>query len=541
MQISCSHCQARYSLSDDEIAGLTRSVFVCASCKTYIKITLCPHCNSSYSISFRASRDERYRLRCRRCENFFMVDFPAIQDGMEAGPRPVVSPAPVRTAQAIAPARAEHRNDPPVIQDFIEPRLRQTIPADTVRAPGPVAQALADRRPAVTAIPASAAPPAPVSEKLLSPLVREARPKTSAPVIMEQGPAQNRVVFKGLTFRDFSLKELAAVALSALTRVKLVTAASGIFVSVMLLLAVNRLGLSTLTAGSPAPEILRLALYFAPAALLFVVYIFTASLIARATLDNVFSGRNGGAARMISFAAVSLPQVCVNSALLLLLGNTVILLIGNIPLVGPVAYSLLFIPAYLVSIMLIVVLVVGAWFYPPIIAYREPGIFKNTLHLYHFIKRHNLGLIPAALTLFTVTGFLCGVAYLLHWGAFSITLKLSRALLPSDTGRIFASVPGAFMKISDLLQGSPDRGVFVSVIEDLLFSHHVGGALLGIALVAISLTLFSAALSFTATLSTHVYLMMERDLDLDDRKKIRMLLVIVLLLAGALLVKKLLW
>ncbi|TAL36625.1 MAG: hypothetical protein EPN93_07315 [Spirochaetes bacterium] len=536
MQISCSHCQARYSLSDDEIAGLTRSVFVCASCKTYIKITLCPHCNSSYSISFRASKDERYRLRCRRCENFFMVDFPAIQDPMEAGPRPVVPAAHVRTAPAVAPARAEYRNGPPVLPDTIEARPRQAIPATAaVRAAAPAAPAFSERR---AAEPAIQAPPVIMRERP-SPLpVREVRPRVVTP---EPGLAQNKVVFKGLTFRDFSLKELAAVALSALTRVKLVTAASGIFVSVMLLLAANRLGLSTLTAGSSAPEIVRLALYFAPAMLLFLIYIFTASLIARATLDHVFTGADGGAPRMLSFAAGSLPQVCVNSALLLLLGNTVILLIGNIPLVGPVAYSLLFIPAYLISIMLIIVLVVGAWFYPPIIAYREPGIFKNTLHLYHFIRRHNLGLIPAALTLFTVTGFLCGIAYLLHWGAFSLTLKLSRVLLPSDTGRIFASVPGAFMKISDLLQGSPDRGVFVSVIEDLLFSHHVGGALLGIALVAISLTLFSAALSFTATLSTHVYLMMERDLDLDDRKKIRMLLVIVLLLAGALLVKKLLW
>mgnify|MGYP001102303980 CR=1 FL=1 len=497
MQISCSQCNAHYSLTAEELTRLPRSIFVCKSCRTFIKIILCPNCRSSYSISFRASQNERYRLRCRRCEVYFTVDFPEIHDGILPGaqrtapsPAPAPAPGPVRTVTYTQPADAAART---------QERPRETAPARTVpqsRETGPA----------------------------------EAPRRTAGPV-----------VFKGLTFRDFSLKELAAVAFSALTPMKLAIAAMGIALSMFLVFVLSLSGLNPSALRSESYGIVRLAAYIAPSALLLIVFIFTSALISRATLDDVFKGGGRGPAGMVSFAARSVPQAVVNSGVMLLLANIVIILLGAIPMVGPLMYALLFIPAYLVSFLVILALVIGVWFYPSIVAYREPGIIKNAGHLYHFIKRHNLGLVPASLTLFVTTGFLCGIVYFLHWGAFSLTLRLSRGILPQETGKIFASVPSAFVRISDMLQGTPDRGVFVSVIGDLIFSHHVGGVLLGAALALISLALFATAFSLAGTLSTHVYLMMERDLDLDDRKKIRMLAVIVLLLAGVLLVKKLLW
>jgi hypothetical protein len=496
MQISCSQCNAHYSLTAEELARLPQSIFVCKSCRTFIKIILCPTCQSSYSISFRASQNERYRLRCRRCDNSFTIDFPEIHDGIAPGMQraaPAPAPAPA------APARTITRTQGADASVRTLERPRETAPARTIPVAGEYRRTEAPRKPA--------------------------------------GP----VVFKGLTFNDFSLKELSAVAISALTPMKLAIAALGIALSVFLVFVLNLSGLNPSAVRGETIGIVRLAAYIAPTALLLIVFVFTSALIARATLDTVFKGSGRGPAGMASFAARSIPQAVVNSGIMLLLANVVVILLGAIPMVGPVMYALLFIPAYLISFLVILALVIGVWFYPPIVAYREPGILKNAGHLFHFIKRHNLGLIPASLTLFVTTGFLCAIAYLLHWGAFSLTLRLSRGILPQETGKIFASVPSAFVRISDMLQGSPDRGVFVSVIGDLIFSHHVGGVLLGASLVLISLALFASALSLSGTLSTHVYLMMERDLDLDDRKKIRMLAVIVLLLAGALLVKKLLW
>jgi hypothetical protein len=60
----------------------------------------------------------------------------------------------------------------------------------------------------------------------------------------------------------------------------------------------------------------------------------------------------------------------------------------------------------------------------------------------------------------------------------------------------------------------------------------------GIALASVSVVLAAFFISLVSTLSTHVYILMERGVDLDDRKKFHLLGILVLLLAGIVMFSK---
>ncbi|HQL82244.1 MAG TPA: hypothetical protein PK307_08590, partial [Spirochaetota bacterium] len=137
-----------------------------------------------------------------------------------------------------------------------------------------------------------------------------------------------------------------------------------------------------------------------------------------------------------------------------------------------------------------------------------------------------------------VTAVTFAAIYLLHYGSFSLSMFLTKNLLAEEGEKIFSAVPPSFLSMSDLtIQGS-DSGLFKAFVGNLFLSHTIGGLIIGLIFSLISILLFASFVSISATLSTHLYLMMDRGRDIDDRSKLRVLLLLVLILAGVFLIKK---
>jgi hypothetical protein len=83
-------------------------------------------------------------------------------------------------------------------------------------------------------------------------------------------------------------------------------------------------------------------------------------------------------------------------------------------------------------------------------------------------------------------------------------------------------------------------GLFRQLSINLGMTHHVSGFILGIIMMLITTLLLSAGVSLTATISSHIYIVMERGLTIDDKKKGAVFLILTLMLSVMLLLKKLL-
>jgi hypothetical protein len=216
----------------------------------------------------------------------------------------------------------------------------------------------------------------------------------------------------------------------------------------------------------------------------------------------------------------------------------ILILFGRIPYAGTMLYALLFLPIYLLSLCFILGGVVGIWFYPPILARYGEGITGTLRRLYLFVREQNFTLVFAVPFLFVFTSACFIIVYLLHYGALSLTMSLSRSLLTEDLARIFAGMPFPLQRMVDFFMPGTDVKVLRSLWGDVFLSHQAGGIIIGLVLLGVSVLLFASLLSFTATLSARVYLLLDNREDLDRRRIIELLLVVVLLLAGLFFLKK---
>ncbi len=462
MQITCSNCNARYTLTSHQIKNIKNSVFSCTNCKKSIKITVCPHCNTLYSITFSAGGAEKYQFRCKKCGALFVVEFPAVQDTRQKNY-----------------SRHEMTEEKKRKESERGERYRETT----------------QRR--------------------------------------------SDIVFREPVLREFTLKELLTISLSAFTPEKLIVSASGLIVLILLLFGYSSMeGILFGTALFGEAHVLKTALTLIPLALLFIGVIIILAIVSRITLEKIFFRTRWTLQKTTKFIAKIGIPVLVSNILILLSGSIVLILFGRIPLVGPLFYALLFLPIYLMSLVILLTVLIGFWFYPPILAYREVGIIKNIIHLYHFVKRHNLTLIVVIPILITGSAILFTVIYFLHVGAFSLTLLLSKALLGEGVDRLFSAIPFHLSRISDLSLIGTDISIYKSFMTDLLLTHQIGGALIGVFLSVLSIFLFASYLSIIGTISSHIYIVMERNIDISDRKKIRLLLLLLLLLMALYLLRR---
>ncbi len=450
MQVSCSNCNANYSVNTTQLKKLDSSVLTCKKCKKFIKITFCPSCGAFYSISFKSVENRYYTMRCRKCHTTFTVDFPFSQNESQ-------------------------------------PEKRTSSTHDEKRKKKPVAG------------------------------------RTG----------------KSL-FNQYNLRELLAVSASAFSLPGITAASVGV-IAALLIFFLSEIFQSALLGAYIGPEqtALRSFLNLFPLSLVFFVFILTSALISRMTLERIFYNRGLGVVTLLRFISRTWLPVFMSNIFILLVVNTVITLFGNIPGVGPIIFSLLFLPLYLISILMVITLFFGFWFYPPIIAYRNTGILSNIKNFFTFLKKQNMALLFVVPILMMITSIAFAALSLLHTGALSLSLLITDGAGGEPVSGLLASIPPGLLRISELTFFGNEMGRFKDLVSGLVFSQHAGGLFVGIVLASLSVLLAASFISLVSTLSTHVYILMERGVDVDDRKKLRLLGILVLLLAGIVLVKKL--
>jgi len=277
-----------------------------------------------------------------------------------------------------------------------------------------------------------------------------------------------------------------------------------------------------------------------PMAVIFSFYTLFASVVSKITLDRIFHSKITGTEELIRFTLKNGPGVFAGNIIILLMASSILILFGKIPFLGPLLFSLAFLPIYLISIVIFILCFIGLWFYPPISAHRENGISGNLKNLMLFIKKHNLNIIFMIPVILLVAGITFSVIFFIHLSAFSLSIAMSRWLLNQDASMIFSSIPSLFIKASESTFAGLSSGIFKELNSSLMMTHHVGGFIIGVIFLAITVFLFSLALSITATVSSHIYIVMERGISIDDKKKAFVLFILVMMMTLLIMLKRVL-
>lgn len=486
MQVFCSNCNTAHEITQNQAADAQHSVIHCSKCEKSIKLQFCPHCGSFYSITFANIKSGRYRYKCRKCLKEFAIEF------------------------------SEKQNE--TVTDRIEP------PSYDV-----------EKIPAATRIEQSTATIA--HKKTPSSTVEEEK-QSQEPV---HQPAEKIEVasFINNSINSFSVNELFTAASGAFSFNRILVASGGVIIMLLLMAVFNKAETLWFSSGKGLYPFTGSILALFPLAIIFSVYTATAAVISRITLDIIFHSKSPDWDDIIRFSFKTVPAVFTGNVAVLLAISTLLILFGRIPLLGPVLFSLVFLPVYLTGIMIALLCLIGIWFYPPISAHREGGIFSNMKNLLLFIKKHNLGLLYMIPVIILVSIISLSAIFLVHTAAFSMTISLSQWLVGSDGAGVFAAIPAVFVKASEATVTGLGNGLFRQLSINLGMAHHVSGFILGIIMMFISTLLLSAAVSLTATISSHIYIVMERGLTIDDKKKGAVFLILTLILSVMLLLKKL--
>lgn len=372
--------------------------------------------------------------------------------------------------------------------------------------------------------------PAPVRKNVI---------ETPAPVITEPEQKQEVIVskteepvsFMSNSINTFSAGELFKSASEAFTLKKMIVSSAGVIIMLLVIQLFSSIESLLVKPGASAvtPFAGSLINLF-PMAIIFSFYTLFASVVAKITLDRIFYSKETGTDAIIRFTFKTGPGVFAGNILILLTVSSILILFGKIPFLGPLLFSLAFLPVYLMSIAIFILCFIGLWFYPPISAHRENGIFANIKNLMMFIKKHNLNIIFMIPVILLVAAVTFSLIFFIHLSAFSLSIAMSKWLLNNEASMIFSSIPALFIKASESTFAGLSSGIFKELNTSLLMTHHMGGFILGVILLGITVFLLSLAVSITATVSSHIYIVMERGISIDDRKKAVVLFILMMLM-----------
>ena len=365
----------------------------------------------------------------------------------------------------------------------------------------------------------------------------------SAPATSEVQYA--RTAGSGITFMQnsintFTVSELLPIAATSFSIKKIVPAAAAVLIMLLIVRITNMLNgmfTSVSLTGSGASFLL---LNLMPAAIMLSFYMAASAVVSKVTLEKIFHNSEPGWKTIAVFALKKCPAIFICNAAALILLNMALVLFGKIPTLGPLLFAAAFFPIYIFSICIALFIFAGIWFYPPVTAHMESGMFRNLKDLAVFIKKHNLTLlymIPAA-SMLALAAF--AVVYILHSFALTLTIALSKAILNGDAAAIFSGIPVIFVKISEAALSGINGSIFRELSGEITAVHRIGGIIIGASMTLITVLLVSIFFSITATVSTHIYIMMERGLTVDDRRKALTMFILCMFLAAIVMARKML-
>ena len=473
MRVSCPNCKTAHEITDSQINRDYASVIICANCGKKIKFQFCPHCNAFYSITFSNIKSGNYTYQCKRCYNKFTIK---ISDDEKAGP---ISNRP--QTHYNQQSRPIEKNE----------KINNT------------------------------------SEKIIFANKQNAPERTRGKNIYENKVHEKP---KDAGAETFSISELFRYAYEAFTLKKIIVSAMGITFMLAFLLILNSIMNFATATESDTTIIASSVMNILPIAVIFSFYILSASLVAKITLNHIVHSRSTGTGEIIKFAIKKGPGIIGINIILLFVISSLLIIFGKIPLLGPIFFSLAFLPIYLLSMAVLILSFIGLWFYPPIAAHDESGVFKNIKSLLLFIKRHNFSIILMIPVIFLITLVIFAAIFIIHISVFSFTTAISQLLIGQDVLMTLASIPGQFIKASQAALAGMNSGIYKELHQSLELSHHIAGFILGIIFLLMTIFLLSIPISVASTVSAHIYVLMERKNSIADKIKVSVLPVLVILI-----------
>lgn len=344
---------------------------------------------------------------------------------------------------------------------------------------------------------------------------------------------------RGAILSSFNLQEFFSIAFSALTGAKLRVSIFGILTIISMLFLFYRI--ENLIHKSAIVRDSQFASSFfslLPVAIAFIIFILTSAIISRITMEKILFNSKWTIVKSFHFMKRIIFPVFISNIFILIIANAIIILFAKIPIVGPVFFSLLFLPVYLISLLILIIICIGFWFYPPVIAHHKTGVIKNFKNLFLFTKKHNLSLIYIILLLVVITTVIFTAIRFIHFSSVSLVIFLSKNILANEIKILFSAIPSNLLRISELSFFGTEIIYFKSLIGELLISHQIGGFIIGIIFSIFSVLLYASFISIIGTVSTHVYIAMERNRTIDDWKKMKPLLILALILLIIFLFKR---
>ncbi|MCL1864502.1 MAG: hypothetical protein FWF73_01675 [Spirochaetes bacterium] len=343
----------------------------------------------------------------------------------------------------------------------------------------------------------------------------------------------------GKGIETFSISELFKSAFEAFTIKKIIVSVIGIAFMLILLQIFNSI-VKVIPESNSRTAIKGSVMNILPIAIIFSFYILSASIVSRITLNRTYYSRETKTGEIVKFVMKRGPGIIGGNIILLLAVSSLLLLFGNIPLLGPIFFSLLFLPIYLISIAVLILSFTGLWFYPPIAAHDERGVLGNIKSLLLFIKDHNLSIIFMIPIILLITTVIFAAIFIIHISVFSFTTSISQVFIGQDVLMTLSSIPGQLIKSSQTIFMGINSDVFKGLYQSLGVTHHIGGFILGITFLILTIFILSIPITVAATVSTHIYELMERKISIDDKTKALVLSILIMLIVLIILINKML-
>lgn len=353
----------------------------------------------------------------------------------------------------------------------------------------------------------------------------------------EELPADG-ITFIQNSINTFTISELFSITATSFSLKKLVPTAITVLIMLMTVRIITMLQFYISPVSFNNAGSVYLLINLVSAAVILSFYMVAAAIISKVTLEKIFYSREPGWDTIVFFALNKCPAIFACNIAMFLIINFVLVLSGKIPVLGPLFFALAFLPVYIFSVFIAILIFAGIWFYPPVTAHRDGGIFRNLKDFVLFIKKHNLTLlymIPAASMLAIVT---FTAVFVIHSFALTLTIALTKSLLSGDAPAIFAGIPVIFVKISESALSGINGSIFRELCSDLTIMHRLGGIVIGASMTMITVLLLSLFFSITSTISTHIYIMMERGLTVDDKRKALTMFILCMFLVFIVMLRK---
>ncbi len=222
---------------------------------------------------------------------------------------------------------------------------------------------------------------------------------------------------------------------------------------------------------------------------------------------------------------------------IILVLNMLIVIFSSIPIIGPVLYSLLFLPVYVLSVAIVLLSVIAFWFYPPLLAFAE-NMRSSIAEFFDFIRRHHVSLLLIAMILSVITSIFAGLLLILHTTTLSIILSLSRAFLEDAFLKMIPPVSVSVGDSLNLISFFSGISVMHKMMGELFLAQRIGGILLGMVMMILSTIVYSVILSGTGTLSAWAYRAVKSGKYPNAQKLRYFLITLALILAVLYLFKK---